>query len=144
MILLLKYNNKTNICFFNDGFTFSVFILWFWFCEFCALISVGVIWFVIWWASGCWGQIFHTTWLYFISDLHHFNIIMDFGKISFKAQKSPYSHKKASKLMVQAQGTSFHFLAHDLSSWVSSGEFWESWFGGPRSMFSKSPMVQSW
>ena len=41
MILLLKYNNKTNICFFNGGFTFSVFILWFW--LFCALISVGVI-----------------------------------------------------------------------------------------------------
>ena len=52
MILLIKYNNKTNICFFNDGFTFSVFILWFWlFCQFCALISVGVIWFVIWWVS---------------------------------------------------------------------------------------------
>ena len=44
---------KTNICFFNGGFTFSIFILWFWlFCAFCALISVGVIWFVIWWASG--------------------------------------------------------------------------------------------
>ena len=53
MILLIKYNNKTNICFFNDGFTFSVFILWFWlFCQFCALISVGVIWFVIWWVFG--------------------------------------------------------------------------------------------
>ena len=53
MILLLKYNNKTNICFFNGGFTFSVFILWFWlFCGFCDLISVGVIWFVIWSASG--------------------------------------------------------------------------------------------
>ena len=53
MILLLKYNNKTNICFFNDGFTFSVFILWFWlFCGFCTLISMGVIWFVILWASG--------------------------------------------------------------------------------------------
>ena len=53
MIFLLKYNNKTNICFFNGGFTFSVFILWFWlFCGFCALISVGVIWFVIWWAFG--------------------------------------------------------------------------------------------
>ena len=53
MILLQKYNNKTNIRFFNGGFTFSVFILWFWlFCGFCTLISVGVIWFVIWWASG--------------------------------------------------------------------------------------------
>ena len=49
MILLLKYNNKTNICFFNSGFTFSIFILRFWlFCGFCVLISVGVIW----WASG--------------------------------------------------------------------------------------------
>ena len=36
--------------FFNGGFTFSVFILWFW--LFCALILVGVIWFVIWWAFG--------------------------------------------------------------------------------------------
>ena len=53
MIFFLKYNNKTNICFFNGGFTFSVFILWFWlFCEFYALISMGVIWFMIWWASG--------------------------------------------------------------------------------------------
>ena len=50
MILLLIYNNKTNIFFFNSGFTFSVFILWFW--LFCALISVGVIWFMIWWAFG--------------------------------------------------------------------------------------------
>ena len=49
MILFLKYNNKTNICFVNSGFIFSVFILWFWlFCGFYALISVGVIW----WASG--------------------------------------------------------------------------------------------
>ena len=49
MMFLLKYNNKTNICFVNGGFIFSVFILWFWlFCGFCALISVGVIW----WASG--------------------------------------------------------------------------------------------
>ena len=53
MILLLKYNNKTNICFFNGGFTLCVFILWLWlFCGFYALISVGVIWFMIWWASG--------------------------------------------------------------------------------------------
>ena len=52
MIFLLKYNNKINICFFNGRFTFSIFILWFLlFCGFCALISVGVIWFVIWWAS---------------------------------------------------------------------------------------------
>ena len=89
----------------------------------------------------CWGQIFHTTWLHFIGDPHHVNIIMDFGKISFKTQKSPYSHKKASKPMVQAHGTSSHFLAHDPSSWVSSGEFWESWFRGPRSMFNKAPVV---
>ena len=47
---------------------------------------------------------------------HHVNIILDFGKISFKAQKSPYSHKKASKPMVQAHGTSSHFLAQDPSS----------------------------
>ena len=53
MILFLKYNNKTNIYFFNVGFTFSIFILWFWlFCGFCILILVGVIWFVIYWAFG--------------------------------------------------------------------------------------------
>ena len=39
----------------------------------------------------------------------------DFGKISFKAQKSPYLHKKASNPMVQAHSTSSHFLAHDPS-----------------------------
>ena len=37
---------------------------------------------------------FHTTWLHFIGDLHHVNIIMDFGKTSLKAQKSPYLHKR--------------------------------------------------
>ena len=31
--------------------------------------------------------------------------------------------------------------AHDPSSWVSLGKFWESWFGGPRGMFSKAPAV---
>ena len=42
-----------------------------------------------------WGQNFHTTWLHFIGDLHYVNTIMDFGKISFKAQKSPYSQNDA-------------------------------------------------
>ena len=40
-----------------------------------------------------WGQNFHATWLYFISNLLHINIIIDFEKISFKAQKSLYSQK---------------------------------------------------
>ena len=92
----------------------------------------------------CWGQIFHTTWLHFIGDLHHVNTIMDFGRISSKAQKSPYLHKKTSKPMVQAHSTSSHFLAHNPSSWVSLGEYWELWFEGPRSMFSKVSVVQSW
>ena len=34
---------------------------------------------------------------------------MNFEKTSFKAQKSPYLHKKALKPMVQAHGTSSHF-----------------------------------
>ena len=34
---------------------------------------------------------------------------MDFGKISSKAQKNPYLHKKASKPMVQAHSTLSHF-----------------------------------
>ena len=92
----------------------------------------------------CWGQIFHTTWLYFIGNLRHVNIIMDFGKISFKAQKNSYLHKEASKFIVQAHSTSSHFLVYDPSSWVLLGEFWELWFGGPRSMFSKALVVQSW
>ena len=92
----------------------------------------------------CWGQIFHITWLHFIGDLHHVNTIMDFGRISSKTQKSPHLHKKASKPMVPVHSTSSPFLAHDPSSWVSLGEFWESWFGGPRSMFNKAPIVQSW
>ena len=41
----------------------------------------------------CWGQIFHTTWPHFIGDPHHVNIIMNFGRIYFKTQKSPYSQK---------------------------------------------------
>ena len=94
--------------------------------------------------SHCWGQFFQTTGLHFIGDLHYVNTVMNFGKTSFKAQKSPYLHKKASKPMVQAHSTSSHFLAHDPSLWVSSGEFLESWFGGPRSMFSKARVVQSW
>ena len=105
----------------------------------------------------CWGQIFHITWLYFIGNLHYINIIMDFGKISFKAQKSPYLHKKASKPMVQNSqwyylikdhgSSSWHnisFLAHDPSSWASSGEFWDLWFGGSRIMFSNALVVQCW
>ena len=92
----------------------------------------------------CWGQIFHATRLYFIGNSSHVNTIMDFGKISSKAQKSPYLHKEASKPIVQAHSISSHFLAHDPNSWVSSGEFWELRFGGPRSMFSKTPVVQSW
>ena len=65
----------------------------------------------------------------------------DFGKISSKTQKSSYLHKKVSKPIVQAQSTSSHFLAHDPSLWVLLGEFWELWFGEPRSMFSKTPVV---
>ena len=38
---------------------------------------------------------------------------MDFGKISSKAQKSLYLHKKASKPMVQDHSTLSHFLAHE-------------------------------
>ena len=71
----------------------------------------------------------------------HVNTIMNFGKISSKTQKNSYSHKNASKPIVQAHGTSSHFLAHDPSSWVSLGEFWELWFGEPRSMFSKTPVI---
>ena len=41
----------------------------------------------------CWGQFFHTTWPHFIGDPHHVNITMNFGRIYFKAQKSPYSRK---------------------------------------------------
>ena len=92
------------------------------------------------WGAKCWEQIFHATWLCFIGNSHHINTIMDFGKIFSKAQKSPYLHKEASKPIVQAHSTLSHFLAHNPSSWVSSGEF----FGGPRSMFSKAPVVQSW
>ena len=43
--------------------------------------------------GSCWGQIFHTTCPHFIGDPHHVNIIMNFGRIYFKAQKSPYSQK---------------------------------------------------
>ena len=71
----------------------------------------------------CWGQNFHATWLYFIGNSRQVNTIMVFGKISSKAQKSPYLHKEASKPIVQAHSTSSHFLAHDPSSWVSSGNF---------------------
>ena len=64
--------------------------------------------------------------------------------LSWILGKSLLKPKKALKPMVQGHDTSPHFLAHDPSSWVLLGEFWESWFGGPRSMFSKDPMVQSW
>ena len=96
------------------------------------------------WGAKCWGQIFHVIWLCFIGNSHHINTIMDFGKIFSKAQKSPYLHKEVSKPIVQAHSILSHFLAHNPSSWVSSGEFWESWFGGLRSMFSKALVVQSW
>ena len=70
----------------------------------------------------CWGQIFHTTWPHFIGDLHHVNIIMNFGRICFKAQKSPYSQKWcqspwskthgdiiSSSPIVRAHATTSHF-----------------------------------
>ena len=70
----------------------------------------------------CWGQIFYTTWLHFIGNLHHINIIMDFGRIYVKAQKSPYSQKWcqsswskthsdiiSSRPIVRAHGTTSHF-----------------------------------
>ena len=69
-----------------------------------------------------WRQIFHTTWLHFIDDPHHTNIIMDFGRIYFKAQKIPYSQKWcrspwskthgdiiSSRPIVRAHGTTSHF-----------------------------------
>ena len=76
-------------------------------------------------------------------------------QIYFKSQKSPYtkwcqSHglKPMAYYFIKAHGlSSWHiisFSAYDPSSWISLGEFWESWFGGPRSMFSKVPAVQSW
>ena len=70
----------------------------------------------------CWGQIFHTTWPHFIGDLHHVNIIMNFGRIYFKAQKSLYSQKWCrspwskthgdiilSRPIVRAHATTSHF-----------------------------------
>ena len=70
-----------------------------------------------------WEQISHTTWLHFIGNLHHVNIIMNFGRIYFKAQKSPYLQKWcrspwsktdgniiSSWPIVQAHGTTSHFL----------------------------------
>ena len=45
------------------------------------------------------------------------NIIMDFGKISFKAQKSPYLHKKVSKLLVQNLWRYYLIKTHGSSSW---------------------------
>ena len=70
----------------------------------------------------CWGQIFHTTWPHFIGDPHHVNIIMNFGRIYFKTQKSPYSQKWcrspwsktygdiiSSRPIVRAYATTSHF-----------------------------------
>ena len=87
--------------------------------------------------SLCWGQIFHTTCLHFIGNPHHINIIMDFGRIYFKAQKSPYSQKWcqspwskthgdiiSSRPIVRAHGTTSHFWlmiqAHE-SHWENFG-----------------------
>ena len=71
----------------------------------------------------CWGQIFHTTWLHFIGDPHHINIIMDFGIIYFKTQMSSYSQKWcqspwsktygdiiSSRPIVRAHSTTSYFL----------------------------------
>ena len=95
----------------------------------------------------------------FISLATHTTSILPWilGKIYFKTQKNPYLHKMMPKPMVhnprqyyliKAHGSSswhiISFSAHDPNSWVSSREFWESWFGGPRSMFNKAPTVQSW
>ena len=85
----------------------------------------------------CWGQIFHTTWLHFIGDPYHVNTIMDFGRIYFKAQKSPYLQKWcrspwskihgdiiSSRPIVRAHGITSHFWfmiqAHE-SHWGNFG-----------------------
>ena len=83
--------------------------------------------------------------------------IMDFGKIYFKVQKSPYLHKMTPKptiqnpwqyYLIKAHGSSswhnISFSTNDPNSWISSRKFWELWFGEPRNMFSKAPAVQSW
>ena len=114
-------------------------------------------WYFKVWILPYWGQNFHATWLYFIGNPHHIHIIMNFWKIYFKAQKSPYLHKMMPKPIVQnpwqyyfikAHGSSswniISFSAYDPSSRVSSGKFWELWFGGPKNMFSIASMVQSW
>ena len=75
----------------------------------------------------CWGQSFHTTWFHFIGDLHHINIIMDFRRIYFKAQKSPYLQKWcrspwskthgdiiSSRPIIRAHGTTSHLGSHGL------------------------------
>ena len=88
----------------------------------------------------------HTTW----------TLSWILGK-SLLNPKRVHIHKMTLKPMVQNSwqynlikshsSSSWHnisFSAHDPSSWVSSGEFWELWFGGPRNIFSKAPVVQSW
>ena len=80
--------------------------------------SVPYIYFV----QVCWRQIFHTTWPHFIGDPHHDNITMNFGRIYFKTQKSPYSQKWcrspwskthgdiiSSRAIVRAHATTSHF-----------------------------------
>ena len=104
----------------------------------------------------CWGQIFHKTWNLFHWQLAPHQQIMDFGKTSFKAQNS-HINKMTPKPMVQNpwryylikahSSSSWHnisFSTHDPSLWISSKKFWELWFGGTRSMFSKTLVVQSW
>ena len=67
-------------------------------------------------------KVFHITWLHFIGNSHHINIIMDFERIYFKAQKNPYSQKWcrnpwskthgdiiSSRSIVRAHDTTSHF-----------------------------------
>ena len=69
----------------------------------------------------CWGQNFHATWLYFIGNLHHINILWILGKYILKPKRahiytkwcqSPQSKTHgniiSSKPMVQAHGTTSH------------------------------------
>ena len=99
----------------------------------------------------CWGQNFHATWLYFIDNQYHINIIKSISnpkRAHIQNDAKAHGLKPMAYYFIKAHGlSSWHiilFSAYDPSSWISLGEFWESWFGGPRSMFSKVSVVQSW
>ena len=78
----------------------------------------------------CWGQNFHATWLYFIGNQYHINIIKSISnpkRAHIQNDAKAHGLKPMAYYVIKAHGlSSWHiisFSAYNPSSWISLGEF---------------------